>query len=88
MAKAPSEIEKQNLEAHVELCAIRYSALETTFINLEHRLDKLESLIIEIKTSLETKETASNKQTISIFTSFMGVLIAGLLGFISHGIFK
>ena len=88
MAKAPTEIEKQNLEAHVELCAIRYGALEATFINLEHRLDKLEVLILEIKTSLDLKVENGNKQTISIFTSLMGVVLAGLLGFISHGIFK
>ena len=88
MAKAPTEIEKQNLEAHVELCAIRYGALENTFINLEHRLDKLEVLILEIKTSLDLKVENGNKQTISIFTSLMGVVLAGLLGFISHGIFK
>ena len=42
MAK-PSEIEKQSLEAHVEICAVRYSNLETKLSNLEQRMDKLEN---------------------------------------------
>ena len=41
MAK-PTEIEKENLEAHVELCAVRYGSLETKLNNLEQRMDKLE----------------------------------------------
>ena len=88
MANKPTEIEKQNLEAHVELCAVRYASLEATFNNMEHRLDKLELLIVDIKTSLDLKLENGNKQTISIYTTLMGVLLAGLIGFISHGIFK
>jgi chaperonin cofactor prefoldin len=45
MAK-PTEIEKQNLEAHVEICAVRYSNLETKLENLEHRMDKLEGYLV------------------------------------------
>ena len=85
---SPSEIEKESLEAHVELCAIRYNNLETKIDNLEQRLDKLELHMVDIKNSLLNKTSESNKQTISIFTSVLGVLLAGLIGFIGHGIFK
>lgn len=87
MAK-PTEIEKQNLEAHVELCAVRYGSLETKLNNLEQRMDKLELHLIDIKNSLTDKITGGDKQTISIFTTLMGVVLAGLIGFITHGIFK
>lgn len=88
MASKPTEIEKQNLEAHVELCAVRYSSLETKLNNLEQRMDKLELHLIDIKNSLTDKITGGDKQTISIFTTLMGVVLAGLIGFITHGIFK
>jgi hypothetical protein len=87
MAK-PTEIEKENLEAHVELCAVRYGSLETKLNNLEQRMDKLELHLIDIKNSLSDKISGGDKQTISIFTTMMGVILAGLLGFISHSLFK
>jgi predicted nucleic acid-binding Zn-ribbon protein len=88
MASKPTEIEKQNLEAHVELCAVRYGSLENKLNNLEQRMDKLEIHLVDIKNSLADKVAGSDKQTISIFTTMMGVVLAGLIGFITHGIFK
>lgn len=88
MASKPTEIEKENLEAHVELCAVRYGSLETKLNNLEQRMDKLELHLIDIKNSLTEKIAGGDKQTISIFTTIMGALVAGMLGFITHGIFK
>lgn len=86
--KPPSDIEKESLEAHVELCAIRYNNLETKIDNLEQRLDKLEMHMVDIKNSLASKVEGQNKQTITIFTSVIGILAAGLIGFITSGIFK
>jgi ABC-type multidrug transport system ATPase subunit len=88
MASKPTEIEKENLEAHVELCAVRYGSLETKLNNLEQRMDKLELHLIDIKNSLTDKISGGDKQTISIFTTMMGVVLAGLIGFISHSLFK
>jgi SMC interacting uncharacterized protein involved in chromosome segregation len=84
----PSDIEKESLEAHVELCAIRYNNLETKIDNLEQRIDKLEIHLVDIKKSLMTQSDENNKQTITIFTRVLTVLLAGLIGFISSGIFK
>lgn len=84
----PTQIEKESLEAHVELCAVRYNNLEHALSNLELRMDKFELHLIEIKASLATKEAASIKQTIGIFTTIVGALLAGLIGFIAKGIFR
>lgn len=84
----PTDIEKQSLEAHVELCAIRYNNLDSKLDHLEIRMEKLEQLMVDIKNSVSTSGTDSNKQTIGIFTTIIGVLIAGMIGFISNGIFK
>lgn len=84
----PTSIEKESLEAHVELCAIRYNSLEEKLDNVEARINNLEKLILEIKTSIATSTNDSNKQTISIFTSMMAVILSGFIGFIAHSIFK
>jgi hypothetical protein len=87
MAK-PTEIEKQNLEAHVEICAVRYSNLESKLENLEHRMDKLEGYLISIKESLDEKFEGRGKQSVSTLVSILGVILAGLIGFIGHALFK
>ena len=87
MAK-PSEIEKEILEAHVEICAVRYSNLETKLQNLEHRMDKLEGYLVGIKESLDEKLEGRGKQSVSVLVSVLGVILAGLIGFIGHALFK
>ena len=84
----PTDIEKQSLEAHVELCAIRYNNLDTKLNNLEQRMDKLELHLIGIKDALTNKVDGQNKQTISIFVTIGGVILSALLGYIGHGLFK
>jgi chaperonin cofactor prefoldin len=82
-----TEIEKQNLEAHVEICAVRYASLETKLNNLEARMDKVEAHLIDIKTCLASKETAPSKgedanpykTMIAIGTTIIGVLITGII---------
>jgi predicted nucleic acid-binding Zn-ribbon protein len=81
-----TEIEKQNLEAHVELCAERYKNLETKLENLESRMDKLESHIVDIKDAVTGKLNDQNKQTISIFVSIGGAILAAFLGFVCNSI--
>jgi prefoldin subunit 5 len=74
-----TDIEKKSLEAHVELCAERYSNLETKLENLDARMDKLETHIIDIKESLSNAKTDGNKTLITIGTTILGVLIAGMV---------
>lgn len=59
----PTEIEKQNLEAHVEICAVRYASLETKLDNLEHRIDKVELHLIDIKDRLTASLQPQQQQS-------------------------
>jgi chromosome segregation ATPase len=74
-----TEIEKKSLEAHVELCAERYSNLENKLTNLDTRMDKLESHIVDIKDNLSRVGNDGSKTIITIGTSILGVLIAGII---------
>ena len=81
-----TNIEKQNLEAHVELCAERYSALEAKFGTLESKLSALESKvenleehIIFIREKLSGTPNQANKTLITIGTTIIGVLISAII---------
>ena len=81
---ATTDIEKKSLEAHVELCAERYSNLETKLTNLDNRMDKIEGHIVDIKDSLAKVGGESNKTLITIGTAVFVALLTGMIGVILH----
>lgn len=79
-----TDIEKKSLEAHVELCAERYSNLETKLDNLENRMDKIETHIVEIKDKIGGSSSEANKTIITIGTSIFSILLTAVLGILVH----
>lgn len=67
MARA-TNLEKENLEAHVDLCAQRYNVLEG-------RLSKIESKVEHIHADI----TNGNKSMIKVIVGASGTIVAGLL---------
>jgi tetrahydromethanopterin S-methyltransferase subunit G len=67
MAKA-TDLEKENLEAHVDLCAQRYEVLEG-------RLSKIEEKVEHIHNDI----THGNKSMIKVVVGAAGTIVAGLL---------
>ncbi len=66
-----TEIEKENLEAHVELCAIRYQQLETRLTSIEEKVGKLANAIQDSQTSM-TK----------VLIGTAGTVVAGIISVI------
>lgn len=63
-----SKIEKESLEAHVELCQQRYDSLENRLSNIEKKVDEI------------GKEISNNNQTIiKVIIGSAGTIVAGLL---------
>ena len=83
-----TDIEKQSLEAHVELCAERYGKLETKLEGLEKKLEKLEEHILAIKESIAGAGNQQSKQLIVIGTAIISVLITGIITLTVHLISK
>jgi prefoldin subunit 5 len=81
-----TDIEKKSLEAHVELCAERYSNLETKLEHLDGRMEKLEGHIVDIKDSIGRVGIDGNKTLITIGTAIFVALLTGLIGVVLHGI--
>lgn len=76
MTAGPTDIEKINLEAHVELCAERYKSLEQKIDIVDKRITDLEKHVIQIKEGINNKTSGINKQLLSILTTIIGVLLA------------
>jgi len=74
-----SDIEKENLEAHVELCAERYRQLNLKLDNLDQKVSTMESMISEIKNTLSDANDKHNRQLITIGTSIIVVLIGAIV---------
>jgi len=93
---AALSIEKQSLEAHVDLCAERYQGLKEDLERMSDRIDKMETDmgvrmdkldtgIEDIKRSLAAKENSALKTLIAVgFSSIVGLLgvCGGLLWYI------
>ena len=74
-----TNIEKKNLEAHVELCAERYEALDNKLTHLDSRMTKLEEHIVDIKDTIANKTGGIDKQTITIGTTIVGVMFTAII---------
>ena len=79
-----TDIEKKSLEAHVEICAVRYATLENKLENLDSRMDKLEGHIVDIKDSLGKVGSEGNKTLITIGTAVFVAFLTAVLGLIVH----
>ena len=83
-----TDIEKQNLEAHVELCAERYNQLNQKLDNLDKRLTAVEDHLVAIRDSITNKTGGMDKQLITIGTTVLGILATAVIGLLVHLINK
>lgn len=86
-------IEKQSLEAHVDLCAERYAGLKDDLASMSSRIeklesdmakrmDKLESSVTEIKDILTKKETSALRSLITVGLAIIASLIGTVGGLV------
>ena len=66
-----TKLEKESLEAHVDLCAMRYLQLDTRLTNLEEKVDTIHTDIIE-----------GQKSMTKVIIGTAGTVIAGVLGIV------
>lgn len=78
MSTAPTtQLEKESLEAHVDLCALRYGQLDQRLTSLEEKVETIHSDIIEGQKSL-TK----------VIIGTAGTVVAGVLSIVLAILFK
>jgi uncharacterized protein Yka (UPF0111/DUF47 family) len=82
MSNIVKDIEKENLEAHVELCSERYKALHDKFDAVNHRLDKQEAMLSEIRSAVISNDQTRNKQLMTWGGSLITLLISAVGGLV------
>jgi hypothetical protein len=60
-----SNIEKHNLEAHVELCAERYRSLDQNLLTVENKITGVELMIREVHDMVQNMAEKRNDQMIN-----------------------
>lgn len=66
-----TSLEKQSLEAHVDLCALRYQQLDQRLTNLETKVDKIHEDIV-----------SGQKSLTKVIIGTAGTVIAGVLSIV------
>ena len=93
-----AEIEKESLEAHVELCGERYKALHDKLdaVNsrlddqvgqINRRLDGVEDTLDDIHNAVIKSDRYRNKQVLTWATAIIGTM-AGVIGFLVWNLIK
>ena len=72
---APTDIEKENLESHVELCALRYGELERRLGSIESKVSTVET---KVATLAETILKSQNSMT-KVLIGTAGTVVAGVI---------
>lgn len=66
-----TKLEKESLEAHVDLCAMRYLQLDTRLTNLEQKVDGIHTDIVE-----------GQKSMTKVIIGTAGTVVAGVISII------
>jgi len=61
----PTDLEKKNLETHVELCAERYKFLEAKLETVEEKVTGLEKVIREVHDMIQNMAEKRNDQILN-----------------------
>ena len=84
----PTDIEKKSLEAHVELCAERYNALEDKMTAMSVSIAHLCDMVAEVKASVSKISEKNTDRLISWGVAIIGFLSASTIYLISHYVLK
>lgn len=83
-----ADIEKKSLEAHVELCAERYDAIESRLNRVDNQISNLSQVIFEVRDLVQNIATKRNDQVMSWGLSIIAVLVAAVGFLITQFVIK
>lgn len=76
-----TDIEKRNLEAHVELCAQRYKFLENKLKNVEDKIGGLQSVVREVHVMVQKITEKRNDQLLN-WSLGVGSSLLAIIGYL------
>ena len=83
-----TDIEKKSLEAHVELCAERYTQLEQRFEHVDSKITALETLMREVHDMVAKINEKRTDQIIGWGVGIIGALVATTVYLITHYVLR
>lgn len=83
-----TDIEKKSLEAHVELCAERYNALETRLDHVDAKITSLSQLIREVHDMVQRMSEKRTDQLIGWGVGIIGALTATVIYLVTNYVLK
>ena len=84
----PTDIEKKSLEAHVELCAERYNALEDKMTAMGVNISHLCEMVQEVKASVSKLSEKNTDRLINWGIGIIGFLSASTIYLIANYVLK
>jgi hypothetical protein len=82
----PIALERTSLEAHVDLCAVRYEQLDNRLMSIDERFEKIDSRFDKVEaklTSIEIDHKKGNTQIIVGLIAATATIIAAVIGAIT-----
>jgi len=70
-----TDLERTNLEAHVDLCAERYDRMADRIEDLDKRITSIETVLIEIRNDLQKIRYSENHRWNSAKDWLIGILV-------------
>ena len=83
-----TDIEKKSLEAHVELCAERYNALENRLDHVDAKISSLSDVIREVHDMVQRMSEKRTDQLIGWGVGVIGALSATVIYLVTHYVLK
>ena len=79
-----TDIEKKSLEAHVELCAERYNALENRLDHVDSKISSLSDMIREVHDIVQRMSEKRTDQLIGWGVGIIGALTATVIYLVTN----
>jgi len=83
-----TDIEKKSLEAHVELCAERYNALEDKMVAMSENIAHLCVMLQEVKASISKMSEKNNDRLITWGIGIIAFLASSTIYLITQYVLK
>ena len=83
-----TDIEKKSLEAHVELCAERYNALEDRLDGLDNKIASVSTMVKEVRDMVQKMAEKSNDRLIAWGVGLIGTFAGSTIWLLMHYVFK
>jgi archaellum component FlaC len=83
-----TDIEKKSLEAHVELCAERYNALENRLDHVDAKISNLSDIIREVHDMVQRMSEKRTDQIIGWGVGIIGALTATVVYLVTQYVLK